>query len=711
MPEIPNDMKTSPAGLPRFFHEIGGDSTYYENYDPSELEKKYQWLMHSNIEEGLTHRWPQEHKWKWAARRWAQLADPINDDRLSNVMIPIVKTIIMSRLASMNKGEMEVQYIPGTDDGDLAEVWQDARRFVNTKCNHRMEMQRGFLLMSLFGPCPLYDGYRSAYQTIRVPQNDGAYRETVVRDPRRSMIFTEAISPWSYIVGDGNRYHEKAPHHTYVRYMQYDKWVSEFARVPKWSGKPLYMHTRSVQPGKGWKANKSKERLGIQSFEQMELSHKMVCVNYHWIPHMDLHLIESNGVLNWAGPNPYLHKRSPFSMLKLHAQLNRSGTDIGIYGDGDAHLLSALDTLYQNVMNMFVDNFYFSNSSVIGVPTGLNLDIDDEEFYGGTVIKGGEKMVVNQLGQVDGQSYNFMWKMLNDLLVWASGVPFNQLVPEGQITAYELSKRLDKANERQSSILAENESDGFKASSEKQISNIFQFLPQEDFYQVSDPEQVDRLIEEGKIPSNDVVYENGTPVMVRTYPMLETKGRVIKEKFVNNLPIPDQAEVIERGNDGRLAARPENILPTEWYRNNGIPDLIVDSKTLFGPENEMDKQNTIEAAQLAFAQNDRAALKKKPEPFNEDEIMEDMVRVIKKNPRKWLKKNSDSGTKLADDVDTKETERQMREVIAERDGVEGQEGAPIPSAPAQPTSGGKPQSEGGLVGSQAQQLSSAATGQ
>jgi len=680
--------------LPKFYFER--DETDYEPYNPSEIEKKYQRLMHKNIEEGLESRRLEERKWEWAGRRFNLLANKISDERLSNVLIPIIKIIIMARQSSMNKGEMEVTYIPATDDADLAEVWGDCRRYVNSKCGHRREMQRAFLNMSLFGSAPLYDGYRSAYQTIRAPTS-GGFSERVVKDPRKSMIFTEAISPWHYIVGGGGRTHDNSPHYTLTRYTQYDQWISEFARVPGWTGKPLYRHTKSVQPGKGWRWDDKSSR-----FESLELGHQMVCTNYHWIPSMDLHMIESNGVMNWVGPNPYLHKRSPFSMLKLHNQMNKSNTDISIYGDGDAWLLSGLDTLYQNVMNMFVDNFYLSNSSVIGMPTGLNLDIDDEEFYGGTIIRGAEKMIVSQLGKVDGNSYSFMWKMLNDLFVWASGVPFNQLVPEGNVTAYELSKRLEKANERQASVLAENESDGFKHHAENQISNVFQFLPKEEFYSISDPEQIDSLIEKGKIPKNDVYYEDGVPVMVRSYPLIETKGKIIEEKYVNNYPVPEKAGIRERGRDGHIQARPELILPTEWYRNNGIPDLIVDSSTLFGEEDQLAKQDTIEAVNFALAQNDRARASQKPDVFNEEAIYEDMVNVIKRNPRRWLSKNSDSGTRLADDVDTKETEREMRKLIAERDMVPPETvQPPIPSAPMQQSG---PQTEQARIQSQSQQM-------
>ncbi|MBX4215855.1 hypothetical protein KW797_02825, partial [Candidatus Parcubacteria bacterium] len=465
-----SSMRTSPYGLAPFFHEIEGmPSSYFEDYMPNPLETRYQRLMHRQIEESLQERRKYEYQWEFAVKRFNLLADQIKDERLSNVLIPVLKIIVMARLARLTKGKMEVTYVPGHDDDDLVDVWQDCRRYVNGKCNYDYEMQRAYLTMSLFGNAPIYNGYRAAYCTQRIPDPETQqFKETVYRDPKESKIFTESIMPWQYLVHPGGKDIRDAPSQTYTRYMHYDQWVSEFARVPKSSGKPLYMHTRSVRPGHAWRYDQ-----GQRSWVSMALSHQMVCVNYHFIPTMGLHIIESNGVMNWVGPNPYLHGQAPFAMLRLHPQLDPSGMQIAKYWQGDPWLLSGLDTLYQNTMNMWVDNFYFSQSSVIGVPTGINIDIEDEEFYGGTIIRGAEKMVVNQLGKVDGQSYTFAWKVLNDLLVWASSVPFNQLVPEGQITAYELSKRVDLANEGMKSIMVMNQNDALKMAEEQKISNIF----------------------------------------------------------------------------------------------------------------------------------------------------------------------------------------------------------------------------------------------
>lgn len=660
--------RSSPEALAPFFHEIQGmGSDYFQEYKPNETEMRYQMMMHKNMEEALEYRRQFEPQWEFGIRRMNLLTEPLDDDRLSNVLIPIVKIVIMARLAAMIKGQMDVTYVPGFDDDDKIDLWKDARRYVNTKCNYDYEMQRAYLLMSLFGSAPLMDGYRSQYQTLRVPSN-GQFKEIVAPDPRHSMVFTESIMPWNYLVSGGGRDHHDAPHYTLTKYMDFDPWTAEFARVPKSTGKPMYMHTRSVKPGEANVPYKDPKtgKIGVRT---QKLNHRKVCVNYHFIPVMDLMMIESNGVLNWIGPNPYKHKRSPFSMLRLHPQMDANGGNLSVYGQGDAWLLSGLDTLYQNTSNMFVDSFYLSNSSVIGVPHGLNLDVEDEVFYGGTVLKGAENMIVSQLGRVDGQSFNFMWKMLNDLIVWATGVPFNQLVPEGQITAYELSKRVEKASERQQAIMKMNECYGLKESEEKKISNIFQFLPQEEFYGITDPDQVDALIKQEKIAKSDVVWEDGIPVMVRTFPMLETKGRVIQEKFVNGLPVADGAKIIEKGVSGRLAARPEYIHPTEWLRNNGIPDVYVNSASMFGIEDQQEKENVMNAANFALSQNERAHKMKKPLPFDEEEIHEDAIKTLGRNTRKWLSKNTQAGTRLGRDIDTKELQQQAKAMINERDMV------------------------------------------
>lgn len=708
----PTVMRSNPLGLAPFFFQIeGAADSYFEDYNPNPLETRYQTLMHRQISESLQDRQQYEHQWEFAASRFNLLASPIKDERLSNTLIPLIKIVVMARNARLMKGEMDVTYMPGHDDGDLVDVWQDARRYVNSKCNYTYEMQRAYMTMSLFGNAPLYDGYRAQYATQLIPNMQGGYKEQVFRDPAESKIFTESIMPWQYLVHPGGRDLHDAPSHTYTRYMHYDAWIAEFARIPKTSGKPLYMHTKSVRPGIAWKYNGA-----AKTWVKQELSHQMVCVNYHWIPTMGIHMIESNGVLNWLGPNPYKHGRAPFNMLRLHPQMDPSGMQYARYWQGDAWLLSGLDTLYQNVGNMFVDNFYFSNSSIIGVPTGVNLDIEDEEFYGATIIRGADKIVQTPLGRLDGESYNFAFKVLNDMCVWATSVPFNQLVPEGQVTAAEFYKRIDLANEGMAAVMRNNAAYALKGSEEQKISNIFQFLPKEEFYAVSDPDAVDRLVKEGKIADNDIVYEDGVAVMVRSWPMIETKGRVIKEHFVNNFPVPDKAEIIEKGRSGRLAARPENILPVEWLRNNGRPDVIIDTDPMFGGREEIERQKVLDDSTFMLAQNDRARMAKKPDVFKEDEIYEDMLRVMKKNPRKLLAKNTDSGVRMGQDVDTREVERQMRSEIAMQEQTQPMEEPMMPEdevapAPNMPAGGQGPQTQQGQMQRTSQEISSAMTGQ
>jgi hypothetical protein len=694
-----------PAGLAPFFHEIEGIADdWFQPYNPSPVEIRYQRMMHKNIEEAMAYRQQYEHQWEWAARRFNLLASPLPDDRMSNILIPIVRVIINSRLASMTKGEMDVTYIPNYDEADKVELWRDCRRFVNNKCNYRYEMQNAFLMMSLFGPAPIYDGFRAAYQTHRIPTGNGDFKEVIARDPRKTMIFTQSIMPWNYLVSGGGRDHHDAPHYTYTVYMDYDQWVSEFARTPGYNGQPLYMHVRSVRPGVAY--GYEQRDGGWYSRDNVTATRK-ICVNYHFIPGMDLMMIESNGVLNWVGPNPYAHKRSPFSMLRLHPQLDPKHSTMSVYGMGDAYLLSGLDTLYQNVMNMFVDNFYFSQSSVIGVPQGVSLDLDDEDFYGGTIIRGGEGMVVSQLGRLDGNSYNFMWKMLNDIIVWATGVPFNQLVPEGRITLGELDRRMQLANEQQAEVLRRNESYGLKSHAENQISNIFQFLPEEEFYSITDPDVVDSMVKEKKIGENDVVYEDGVAVMIRSYPMIETKGRVIEEKFVNGLPVLSGAKVLETGRDGRLAARPETIRPMEWNRDKSIPDVQIDSLTVFGPKIEQDTRDTMDAAVFGLNQNERAMkLGRKEMPFNEEEIYDDVLRVIRKNPRRWLDKYKHPGTKPGEGQDTRTLQKQMEAEMAAHAAATAAgtppAGAP-PAGAAMPPPTGNPQDAAAMMAAAGQQ--------
>lgn len=681
-----------PSALAPFYHDL--KEAQYAAYNPSDVEAKYHRVFQKEIETAINYRKRYEPHWDFGARRFMLLTERLDDPRLSNVLIPIIKSIIMARMAAMTEAMPTFDYTPQFDDDDKVELWKDARRYTDYKTNMYYQMQNSLLNMCIFGTGVLWDGYRSAYKTQRLPTGQGDFTETIVRDPKNSKIFTESISPYFHHISPNGQNQLDAPCQGVTVYMDYNSWVSEFARIPRYDGKPLYQHTESVRPGKGWVWNPTDK-----AFRDFRTSSNKIAVTYSWIPTMDLHMIESNGVMNWLGPNPYKHGEAPFSLITLHPQLDVNGSTQSLYGEGDPHLLSGLDALYQSVTNMFVDQIYFASCSVIGVPQGLNLDIDDQEWYGGTIIKGAENMIVNNMAKIDANAYGFL-KILDDLCIWACGVPFKEITGNQDTTAYELSQKIKLANKRMSNVLEFNKNFGLKKHGECRLSNTFQFLTIPEFHTISDPENIKQLVDQKKIAANDVVYEDGVAVMVRSYPMIETKGRVIKEKIVNGLPVPEKARVAETGKSGRLAFRPENVLPTEWLRNNCLPDVMVDTSPMFGSSDEVQSQNTLKASQIAYQRNDmvRQRAPKKQDgsidesqlvlPFDEDEVNKATVKALGQNAREWLTKQQTSAGFKVGRVDTKALENQMRANINEKRAANAQALSEMKQNGAQQVTGG-----------------------
>ncbi len=652
-----------PALAP-FYHDL--KETNYETYQPSDLETKYQRVFQKSIVSSIQYRKRYEPHWDFGARRFLMLTEKLDDPRLSNVLIPIVKSIIMARMAAMTEAMPSFDYRPLHDDDEMVDLWKDARMYTDYKTNMYYQLQNSLLNMSIFGTGVLRDGYRTSYRTDRIPTGNGDFQEVMVRDPKRSRIFTESVSPYFHTISPDGQNQLDSPQQSVTIYYDYDTWVSEFARVPRYDGKPMYQHTASVRPGKGWVWNQTDK-----VFRDYKTSSNKIAVTFSWMPYLGLHMVESNGVMNWLGPNPYKHAEAPFSLLTLHPQLDANGATHSIYGEGDPHLLAGLDSLYQSVTNMFVDQLYFASCSVIGVPQGLNLDIDDQEWYGGTVIKGAENMVVNNMAKIDANAYNFL-NILDNIMIWACGVPFKQITGDQDITAYELSQKIKLANKRMSNVLEFNKNFGLKKHGELRLSNTFQFLTVEEFHDISDPENIKMLIDQKKIAPQDVVYDQGVAVMVRTFPMIETKGRVIEEKIVNGMPCAEKAKVIEEGKSGRLPFRPEYVLPTEWLRNNCLPDVLVDITPMFGTSDDVAAQNTMKLGELAYGRNDAVrqrndALKKETDPgelpFNEDEVNKEVVKALGKNPKNWVTKDSaNKGFKIGR-IDTKQAEIELRAKI------------------------------------------------
>jgi hypothetical protein len=659
-----------------YYHELGNKHVY-EPYNPPPNVVKYQALFQKNIEEELEHQRRYHRQWDFATRRFNLIADPIKDDRLSNVLVPIIRSFIMARRAALSKMEMDVTYIPNYDDEDKVDFWKDSRRYVHNKSNDRYQMNNAYLWMCLYGGAPLFNGYRTAYQTVSLPDGNGGMRQRVMQDPKNSMIFREAIMPWNYMCSGGGTDQHDAPHHTLTKFMTYDQWVNEFARVPGEGGKRLYMYTECVQPGKAYSIKYDQHM--NPTFTLSNLGHQMVCVHYHWIPTMNIHIIESNGVINWLGRNPHKHGRAPFSMLRLHPQVDVPRGGMSINGMGDPWLLGGLDTLYQSVMGQFVDKFYWSNASVIGLPQGAALDLDDEEFSGATVIRGAEKMIVSPLGTLDGQSFQIAFTILDKMSMWATQVPIDQLTGGRDQTAFEVMKHAERATEGQILVMKNNESYGLKRSEEMTISDIFQFLPKEEYHAITDPDMIESMVKQGKIRENDVYYEDGMPCMIRQYPMIETKDQTIMEKFVNNMPVAEGAKMIDT-KSGRLPARPEYIRPTDWYSGYGIPDVMVDASTSATQDSLKENEDLAAVTNFAIKQNDRAKMNKEPPPFDETAMNEDLVKMAKKNPRKWLTKYTQSGSKIGRGNDMLQLEKQLKDMQDQQEGVAG-ESLPAPESP------------------------------
>lgn len=545
-------------------------------------------------------------QWEKAARAWNLLAEPIDDNTVSNILFPFARIICTSVLTAISKGRPGFGMRPGgpSDYAKVELLWKPA---INNVLDESLfDTQQEFFLndWEVFGT-GVYEVFsQTPMRTVRDPLDDAGtdYREILKPDYTRPKLGVRYRTPYECGISPYARTPEEAPSCYFQEAMSWEQFVENYARCTLPDGRNKYMNTEHVFPGKICNVGTD----GTLQFRESE--HKgVICVTYQ-SKIRDVCRIWANGVLIYDRPLRKVrgskvggsnalgvtslcwgvnwHQRDP--NLRTHA----------LYGMGDPHLVRGLDIIYQAFSNMTVDNWVRANTNLIsfksidiGTGSGAEEELTLKKLYSGYVLKNRGEVISTPLGQVNLAHYGWFREFLEESSMWLSRTNYKRLVGETSTTAYELFQKIESQNEGYEFRLKKLER-CYAKMGRLLLGGVMSDLTVEDYEELTERELEDVLqgIKEGRLSPDDFdrlasLDPARRPRRRKRY-MIRIPGRVFTERPGENGKYgPESLQEVERyagKQDGYIPARQEYLWSQEYIERGAVPDVFVTGKQMLG---------------------------------------------------------------------------------------------------------------------------------
>lgn len=532
-----------------------------------------------------------------AAKAWNLLADPVDDDRISNVLIPIARMLASTAIAAMTEGRPGFGFRPGaTSDYIKVPLWESAIDQVLNENNFEAQQNLFITDYTVLG-CGVYDvTTQMPMRTVRYPKEGGGFASVHKRDYRRSKISIKARSPWETWFWPNARTIEENPITYDEEYINEALFNQDYRDAVLPDGTKKYKHTDSVKSGFDFSFSGQSEMYRVADRDNITIGRIQnetgdvlrEYANGVLILDKTLQIKNINGVrcegVNCLGmtslcfgPNNHQYD----SNLKTHA----------LWWMGDPYMIRGLDAIYQAFGNMTIDNWRLANTKPIsfkpfGSTTAQDLDIRD--FYSGKFIDG--DVITTSLGDVRLSDYQFFQELLDNWCIWLTGVNFKQLIGETSRTKFEFEQRIKAQNRRFEYKIRALESGCFQKLGRLLLADVMSEMTVEDYENLTEQEieDIQKKIKDKQVRTDD--YENllskdsAKPPRRKVRTMIQVKDKVYKER--NNtsekrLFSPESYEentlVLDKKAKGNseVPAIPEYLWSQEYIERGGIPDVFV----------------------------------------------------------------------------------------------------------------------------------------
>lgn len=558
----------------KFLQEL--ENHNFEPWNASDKEKKAKNQDEEIINDALEKRALEEGNWKWAASRWNLLSEPVDDPRISNVLLPFIRMIGSTAISALSEAHRKNRYKPRQRaDDPKALLWQAASDHVDNACGMQNELDDFYTNFVVLGNAALEDYVHLPHVNKRY-EDGGEWKHRSVRDFSRPRIGTRSRSPWEFGFWSGSKDpNENAP--IFFRdYYSYNEFVQEFANVYLPDGRAKYMNCKHVAPGADCFIN------GDDKIAYEPMDHDGVSVITFQDPVRDIYRKYANGVLILDLP---LHQYNRIQKTTLAIATNNHKYDKNLritsgYGYGESHLLQGLDALYQAIGNLNIDNYKLANTNLISIrgQGGATAIDEDFDYLSGVRVEG--DVIVSPMGTVRLGEYGAFKEMIDQWAIWTTKVNFQQLVGDTSKTAFELQQRIRASNQGNEYKMKKLAGGAFRKHARNRLCFILSDMTVEEYMDLEEAEipEVMELLKKNKAPKEDYEYNDGLPVKRVMREKIMVKNRDITESYESGSR--DIADLQDKGAaefDSEITVTGSTFWPLEYVESGAIPDIEVET--------------------------------------------------------------------------------------------------------------------------------------
>lgn len=611
----------------KFLQEL--EQHVFEPWNPSPEELKAKNQDEEIMNDSLEKRAIEEGNWNWAAGRWNLLNEPVDDPRISNILLPFIRMIGSTQISTLSKAHRKNKYKPRQrSDDEKAILWQAADDHIDNATAMQRELDDFYTNFVVLGNAGLEDYVHLPHINKRYKEN-GEWKHKAVRDFSRPRIGTRSRTPWEFGFWTNTSDPNEHTPIFFRDYYSYNHFIQEFANVYLPNGKPKYINCNHVKPGA------DAFIVDDNQIDYEPMDHNGVSVITFQDPIRDICRKYANGVLIL---DIALHEYNRIQKTTLAIATNNHKYEKNLrvpscYGYGETHLLKGLDALYQAIGNLNIDNYKLANTNLIAIrnQNGASAIDEDFDYLSGVRVEG--DVIVSPMGTVRLGDYGAFKEMIDQWAIWTTKVNFQQLVGDTSKTAFELQQRIRASNEGSEYKMQRLASGCFRKHALNRLSFIMSDMTVEEYMDLEEAEipMVQDLIKSNKVPKEDYQYKDGKPVKRVMREKVMVKNRDIEEKYENGKRSIDSLQ--DKGpseRDSEVAVVPEYFWSVEFTENGAIPDIEVEID--LGAERDLQFQKIQFLANYGRQRISEASMnpnaKELQTDFDGRKLDEEMVRAV-----------------------------------------------------------------------------------
>ncbi len=565
-------------------------------WTPNAIEQKRGLRIHPRMDEMLKYRFPYEIAWRRAMLNYEGISRDIPDTpRDEETVAPYAFIFVESKTSEEMASTQDYVFTPIEDASDTwkADLMNDTKKHADRIRKMPMVLHRAFRHKNLFGVGIIRTGYRCIMREIseRIMDEEDPigtkWDKKVV--PMYDDVFCDVVSPFNFAVDPNAITMDDAED---CLHMHVENW-NVFQEI--YCNDPRYKNTDGVKPGVFYKFQTSAAIYRKDIKDQVLIIEYFNKIRDEWV-------IYANGVEILANPLPDDHKELPFISLHNNASFlspyinsyfsvsPTSGQSVALppniyteetfWSKGDPELLRDLIDLRTGFARAAFRAAKLAGETIVA--TMGNFRFMEKKWRSGDQAVGAMgKFQVVPLGQNNVQNFQFMFDVIDNIMILAAGVdPRNLSSSVNTRTATEAAIQRETALKRLQQNLIFNQENGMVRLGRLDLSNFEQYYSIPKLERITGNTNIKKFDELVKDPDTGKVLYGKKLRRIRSsvaYTETKEKGKYVMRR--------DETGVKS------FLARPEYIRTAEL-------DVSVDSSHTIGQIRALEIEQSFKALQV-----------------------------------------------------------------------------------------------------------------